>query len=86
MLNVVMLGVNVNVTNKPFVLCIVMLSVVRLNVVMLGVNVTNKPFVLCIVMLSVVRLNVVMLSRVVAPAAIRKSKSRCYKTFFLSRS
>ncbi len=58
-----------------------------LNVVMLGVNVnvTNKPFVLCIVMLSVVRLNVVMLS-VMAPAAIRKSTSNCYKTFFLSRS
>ncbi len=56
-----------------------------LNVVMLGVNVTDKPFVLCIVVLSVVRLNIVMLS-VVAPAAIRKSKSRCYKTFFLSRS
>ncbi len=47
------------VPNKPFMLSVIMLSVIMLNV-------TNKPFMLSVIMLNVVMLNVVMLN-VVAP-------------------
>jgi hypothetical protein len=75
MLSVIVLSViMLNVTNKPFVLSVIMPSVVRLNVIMLSsimlsvimLNVTYKPFVVSVIMPSVVKLNDIMLS-VVAP-------------------
>jgi hypothetical protein len=54
-----------NVTYKPFMLSVAVLSVITLNVVML--NVTYNSFMLSVIMLSVIILNVVMLS-VVAPS------------------
>jgi hypothetical protein len=49
-----------NVTNKPFILSAVMLSVIMLNV-------TYKPFVLSVVMQSVVMLSVVLPAYMLAP-------------------
>ncbi len=55
-----------SVSNKPFMLSVVMLNVVILNVVMLNVVMLN------VVMLNVVILNVVMLN-VVAPYTIHRT-------------
>ncbi len=60
MLSAIML----NVTYKPFILSVVVLSVITLNVVIL--NVTYKSF-----MLSVIILNVVMLSVVAPPDVLQ---------------
>jgi hypothetical protein len=50
-----------SVTNKPFMLSVVLLNVVMLNVVMLNVIMLNV-FILNVVMLNVVMLSVVMLN------------------------
>ncbi len=68
MLSAIML----NVTYKPFMLSVVVLSVITLIVVIL--NVTYKSFMLSVIMLSVIILNVVMLSVVAPPDVLQFRK------------
>ncbi len=55
-----------NVTNKPIILSVVILSTIMLNVVMLSV--TNKPIILSVVIMSGIMLKVVMLNAVMLNA------------------
>jgi hypothetical protein len=69
-----------SVTNKLFILNVIMLLVVMLSVIMLYV--TNKLFMLNVVMLRVVMLNVIILSvillNVVVPHELSTEKMQKY--------
>jgi hypothetical protein len=50
-----------SVTNKPFILCVIVLSVIMLNVIMMSVVMLNV-IMLNVIMMRVIMLNVIMMS------------------------